>query len=65
MRDNRNTGGACSPSGHEGRGGLSGRRSYEPPRIVFREPLEAIASTCTGITAKTDPGSCPLGPIQS
>jgi len=41
------------------------RRPYTPPAIVFREVLEVVASTCSGITAKTDPGSCPFGPIQS
>ncbi len=40
------------------------RRPYEPPRIVSREPLEAVATVCTA-PGKADPFACPAGPIQS
>jgi hypothetical protein len=46
--------------------GESGREPYEPPRIVYREPLEAVATTCLPAPpAKGTPGSCSLGPIAS
>ncbi len=41
------------------------RRPYEPPRIVYREPLEAVATACTASTSKGNPGACPIGPISS
>ena len=41
------------------------RRPYSAPRILFRETLEVVASTCSSLTAKSDVGSCPLGPVQS
>jgi hypothetical protein len=44
----------------------SARRPYEPPRILFREPLEAMASICTPHPpAKANKGLCPMGPISS
>jgi hypothetical protein len=44
----------------------SGRRSYEPPRILYREPLEAMAAVCApSPPAKGNPGFCPSGPISS
>ena len=48
-------------------GGLgSGRRSYEPPRILYREPLEAMAAVCApSPPAKGNPGFCSQGPISS
>jgi hypothetical protein len=48
-------------------GGLaSGRRSYEPPRILYREPLEAMAAVCApSPPAKGNPGFCSHGPISS
>jgi len=44
----------------------SRRKRYEPPRILSREPLEAMAALCSprGI-AKSNPGLCPRGPINS
>lgn len=39
------------------------RRPYEPPRVLSRERLEALAVLCS--TGKVDGGSCPAGPIQS
>ncbi|MDH3653517.1 MAG: hypothetical protein OEN21_04565 [Myxococcales bacterium] len=43
----------------------SKREPYEPPRIVYREPLEAVAVACTTAGAKGNPGACPIGPISS
>jgi hypothetical protein len=41
------------------------REPYEPPRIVCREPLEAVATTCQPAPpAKGSPSTCPLGPIS-
>jgi hypothetical protein len=42
------------------------RRPYQPPRILFREPLEAMAAICTpSPPAKANKGHCPMGPISS
>lgn len=41
------------------------REPYEPPRIVYREPLEAVATACTASTSKGNFGACPMGPISS
>lgn len=45
----------------------STRKSYEPPRILSREPLEALANVCNQPGSKGDPGlpQCGIGPIQS
>ena len=44
----------------------AGRRPYEPPRILFREPLEAMAAICSPHPpAKNNKGVCPMGPISS
>ena len=44
----------------------SSRRPYEPPRILVREPLEAMAAVCTPHPpAKANKGLCPMGPISS
>jgi hypothetical protein len=46
-------------------GGTSpARRSYAPPRILYREPLEAMAAICSP-PGKGNPGFCPQGPISS
>lgn len=42
-----------------------GRKAYEAPRIVYREPLEAVATACTATTSKGSPAACPVGPISS
>jgi hypothetical protein len=35
------------------------RKRYEKPRVVFREPLEAVASSCTTSPGKSSPAeSC-------
>lgn len=42
------------------------RPPYEPPRILWREPLEAMAAVCAPMPpAKGNPGFCPEGPISS
>jgi len=44
----------------------SRRQPYTPPRILYREPLEAMASVCAPAPpAKGNPGFCPQGPISS
>ncbi len=46
--------------------GMTARRPYEAPRILFREPLEAMAAICTPHPpAKGNKGVCPMGPISS
>ena len=43
-----------------------GRRPYQAPRILFREPLEAMAAICSPHPpAKANKGVCPMGPISS
>ncbi|HEX8155033.1 MAG TPA: hypothetical protein VF698_18005 [Thermoanaerobaculia bacterium] len=43
-----------------------GRRKYERPRILSREPLEVMAAVCAPRPpAKTNPGFCPQGPVNS
>jgi len=52
-------------SAAETAGGASpARRSYTPPRILYREPLEAMAAICSP-PGKGNPGFCPQGPISS
>jgi hypothetical protein len=42
------------------------RKPYTPPRIISREPLEAMAAVCTPRPpAKENAGLCPRGPINS
>ena len=42
------------------------KRRYEAPRILYREPLEAMAAVCAPTPpAKSNPGFCPQGPISS
>jgi len=38
---------------------ISERKSYEPPRIVYREPLEAVAVACLP-DGKGNPGACQI-----
>lgn len=46
--------------------GKNAKRPYERPRILSREPLEAVAAVCApSPPAKANPGSCPSGPIAS
>lgn len=41
------------------------RKQYQPPRILSREPLEALANVCNAYGSKADGVSCPYGPAQS
>ncbi len=42
------------------------REPYDAPKIVYREPLEAVATTCLPAPpSKGSPGACPIGPISS
>lgn len=42
------------------------KRRYQAPRILYREPLEAMAAVCAPTPpAKSNPGFCPQGPISS
>lgn len=43
-----------------------GRKSYSAPRILSREPLEAMAAICRPTPpSKANAGACPLGPVNS
>jgi len=45
---------------------LEGKKPHEAPRILSREPLEAVAAVCSPAPpAKANPGACPSGPISS
>jgi hypothetical protein len=42
------------------------KRRYEPPRILYREPLEAMAAVCAPHPpAKGNVAFCSQGPISS
>ncbi len=42
------------------------KRPYEAPRVLSREPLEAVAAVCAPAPpSKANPGACPIGPISS
>lgn len=41
----------------------STKEAYEAPKIVYREPLEAVAVVCN--PGKGTPAVCPAGPINS
>ncbi|HEX4495841.1 MAG TPA: hypothetical protein VIE43_09255 [Thermoanaerobaculia bacterium] len=42
------------------------RRPWVRPRILSREPLEAVAAVCApSPPSKGNPGTCPSGPISS
>jgi hypothetical protein len=47
----------------DGRGAGNGKKAYRRPETLSREQLEALAVICD--TGKTDPLSCPAGPLQS
>jgi hypothetical protein len=54
------------PEGDVAREIGAARRSYAPPRILYREPLEAMAAVCAPVPpAKGNPGFCASGPISS
>ncbi len=41
------------------------RRRYERPKIVAREPLEAVATVCEPSPPAKGLGVCSIGPIAS
>jgi len=41
------------PGGRDG-----GRRAYEAPRILSREPLEVVAALCVGFNSKAAMPAC-------
>jgi hypothetical protein len=42
------------------------RKPYSPPRILSREPLEAMAAICRPAPpSKANAGACPFGPSSS
>jgi hypothetical protein len=48
------------------RPGTYTRRAYEPPRILYREALEAMAAVCAPTPpAKGNVAFCSQGPISS
>ena len=50
----------------EGRTAAPAPPAWERPRILYREPLEAMAAVCApSPPAKSNPGLCPEGPISS
>lgn len=40
-------------------------RPYSKPRILFRESVEAMATSCLTPGSKPDPITCSGGPLQS
>ena len=51
---------------HPENDGPVGRKPYSPPRILSREPLEAMAAICRPAPpSKANAGACPLGPVNS
>lgn len=45
---------------------LPARRPWQRPRILFREPLETLATVCApSPPAKASLTACPRGPISS
>jgi hypothetical protein len=58
--------GGAAPSSTARPGAAAPRRAYQPPRILFSEPLEAMASICSPAPpAKANRAACPMGPISS
>ena len=44
----------------------TGKKAYEKPQVIYRAPLEAMASVCApSPPSKSNPGLCPQGPISS
>ncbi|HEY2295209.1 MAG TPA: hypothetical protein VGM86_31285 [Thermoanaerobaculia bacterium] len=58
--------GPSKPQTPERAPGAGAKRAWERPRILSREPLEAVAAVCApSPPAKGNPGLCPSGPISS
>jgi hypothetical protein len=46
--------------------GTRSKRAWVRPRILSREPLEAVAAVCApSPPSKGNPGVCPSGPVSS
>jgi hypothetical protein len=46
--------------------GVAEKPRWTAPRVLSREPLEAVAAVCAPTPpAKANPGLCPSGPISS
>lgn len=56
--DRHPTGGRGSPAGEASAQAAAPRRPYAPPRILSREPLEAVASICAPSPPFKNPGLC-------
>jgi hypothetical protein len=57
---------AANRDDSNGQASPAARRPYEAPRVLYREPLEAMAAVCAPAPpAKNNPGVCPSGPIAS
>ncbi len=53
-------------SGNEKAASRQPMKLYERPRILSRQPLEAVAAVCAPAPpAKANPVVCPSGPISS
>ena len=68
-RDERRVGLDGAQAAHRAAGPGPRRRpggAYEPPRILYREPLEAMAAVCAPTPpAKGNVAFCSQGPISS
>jgi hypothetical protein len=65
MADDTNKNAPERPSATSPASPASGKKKpYEPPKILYREELEAMAAVCVP-PGKGDPGACPIGPISS
>lgn len=46
--------------------GIQAKKKYQTPKILSREPLEAMAALCRPTPpGKATVGACPRGPISS
>lgn len=41
------------------------KKAWRQPRILSREPLEAVAGACGDSGGKSNAGACPTGPVSS
>lgn len=62
-RDDKQGDGCAADSASERK--AEPKKIYRRPEILYRQPLEASAVVCTAPGAKSNPGMCPSGPINS